>query len=155
MYPGAERPFSRDRVRSARDIHGESGIDGSDLLPSLSVAVGKEDEDGSGGSMMMMGSAILAMREAILAQARGEVWIVATGAWTNVALLFAGFPDVADWVAGVSLMGGAVGDGFSGAKMGSMSDRGVWEGRVGNTTPWAEFNVFVSFLVFTFLLSLK
>ena len=76
------------------------------------------------------------MREVILAQPKGKVWIVATGALTNIALLFATFPDLIDWIKGLSIMGGAIGEGFTDAiKTGQ---------RLGNKTEWAEFNIFVS-----------
>lgn len=71
--------------------------------------------------------------------------MIATGALTNVALLFASFPELIEHAAGLSIMGGAVGDGFTDAPMGKANERGEWEERVGNWTPWAEFNVYVCF----------
>jgi uridine nucleosidase len=62
---------------------------------------------------------------------------VATGAFTNAAALFQSHPDLIPHVAGLSLMGGAVGGGFTPAVMGSVA--GV--PRVGNWTQYAEFNV--------------
>ena len=67
---------------------------------------------------MKEGNAILAMREALLAQPPQTAWLVATGPLTNAALLFATFPEVARHVAGLSIMGGAVGGGFTAAKNG-------------------------------------
>lgn len=67
-------------------------------------------------------------------------WVVATGPLTNVALLFATFPEVADHIAGLSIMGGAVGGDFTDAPKGRVKDQGE---RLGNKTPWAEFNIYV------------
>jgi uridine nucleosidase len=49
------------------------------------------------------------MKEALLVQPKGTAWLVATGPLTNVALLFAVFPTLADHIAGLSIMGGAIG----------------------------------------------
>lgn len=81
------------------------------------------------------------MRDALLAQPKDTAWVVATGTLTNVGLLFATFPEVAEHVRGVSIMGGSVGGGFTDAPMsGNPNDAD----RIGNTTPWAEFNIYVN-----------
>lgn len=67
-------------------------------------------------------------------------WIVATGALTNVAMLIAAFPEIVGHIAGLSIMGGAIGGGFSNAPMGHVKGEGE---RFGNYTPWAEFNIYV------------
>lgn len=87
------------------------------------------------------GNAILAMRDALLAQPAGTPWLVATGALTKVALLFATFPEVAEQIAGLSIMGGAIGNGFTDAQLGRVEGEGP---RIGNHTPWGEFNIYVS-----------
>jgi len=56
---------------------------------------------------------------------------------TNVALLFSIFPEVASWIKGLSIMGGAIGGGFTNALLGKVDG----EERVGNRTRWAEFNI--------------
>lgn len=81
------------------------------------------------------------MRNALLSQPKDTAWVVATGTLTNVGLLFATFPEVAEHIKGLSIMGGSVGGGFSGVPISKKSGQ---EARVGNTTPWAEFNVYVS-----------
>jgi uridine nucleosidase len=53
----------------------------------------------------------------------GRSWLVSTGALTNVALLFAVYPQLADQIAGLSIMGGAVGGFFSHAPLGRMDER--------------------------------
>ena len=83
------------------------------------------------------------MRDALLAQELGTAWVVATGTLTNVALLFAVFPELVAHIGGLSIMGGAIGGGFTDAPMGKVDGDGVWRGRVGNWSEWAEFNVYV------------
>jgi uridine nucleosidase len=74
-----------------------------------------------------------------MAQPQNCAWLVATGPLTNVGLLFATFPEVASQIAGLSIMGGAVGNGFTGVPSGKTL--GQSEG-FGNETPWAEFNIY-------------
>ncbi len=118
---------------------GETGLDGTTLLPPPpplpSASFGANVEPPAETN------AIRAMRSALLAQDPGTPWLVATGALTNVALLFATFPEVVGHIAGLSVMGGAVGGGFTDAGLGHV--RGEQGGRVGNVTRWAEFNVYV------------
>ena len=80
------------------------------------------------------------MYNALKAQPPNTAWIIATGTLTNVALLFATFPELADHIKGLSLMGAAVGEGFTEVPMSRLPGQ---ESRIGNTTPWAEFNVYV------------
>ncbi|KAJ5499908.1 Inosine/uridine-preferring nucleoside hydrolase [Penicillium expansum] len=104
VYPGSIKPFARPALH-APDIHGESGLDGTDLLPKATRAPITDK------------NAILAMRDALLAQPKGTPWVVATGTLTNVALLFATFPEVVEHIQGLSIMGGAIGGGFTDAPM--------------------------------------
>lgn len=110
------------------DYQGESGLDGTDLLPKAASPPVTDR------------NTILAMRDTLLAQPKGVPWLVATGTLTNVALLFATFPEVADHIAGLSLMGGAIGEGFTDAPMSRLPGE---QARIGNVTPWAEFNLYV------------
>ncbi|EEH45274.2 trifunctional uridine nucleosidase/nicotinamide riboside hydrolase/nicotinic acid riboside hydrolase [Paracoccidioides brasiliensis Pb18] len=126
VYPGVAKPFCRVAVH-APDIHGESGLDGTDLLPAPTRPPMKDS------------NAILAMRNALLAQPKNTAWLVATGTLTNVGLLFATFPEVVEHVRGVSIMGGAIGNGFSDAPI---CKRKGEEARIGNTTHCAEFNIY-------------
>lgn len=73
-------------------------------------------------------------------QPEGTAWVVATGALTNVALLFATFPELVHHIRGLSIMGGALGGGFTEAPMGHIEGEGE---RFGNHTRWAEFNIYV------------
>ena len=79
----------------------------------------------------------MAMRGALLAWPKGTPWLIATGALTNVALLFATFPEMAEHIKGLSIMGGAIGDSFSSVFM-TADHKGF-----GNTTFYAEFNIYV------------
>ncbi|KAF6817713.1 inosine-uridine preferring nucleoside hydrolase, partial [Colletotrichum musicola] len=126
VHVGAAKPTSRPPMQAATDIHGESGLDGTDLLPQPSVFAHPVP-------------AVEAMAAALRAQAPGTAWLVATGSLTNVGQLFTAHPDLVSHIKGLSIMGGAVGDGFTDIVMGQVD--GV--PRVGNWTPWAEFNIII------------
>lgn len=111
------------------DCTGHSGLDGTELLPKASR------------EPVLETNPILAMRNALLAQPANTAWVVATGTLTNVGLLFATFPEVADHIKGLSIMGAAVGEGFTDVPMSRLQGQ---EDRIGNVTPWAEFNIYVS-----------
>ncbi|KAI5920065.1 Inosine/uridine-preferring nucleoside hydrolase domain-containing protein [Camillea tinctor] len=126
VYPGAARPMKREPIH-ATAIHGESGLDGTDLLPKPLSAPDTTT------------SAVDAMAAALKATEPGTAWVVATGAVTNVGRLFLEHPDLAAHVRGVSIMGGSIGGGFTSAVMGKVDD----VERIGNYTPWAEFNILI------------
>ena len=73
------------------------------------------------------------MYNALIGTSPGTAWLVATGALTNVALLFDAYPSLALHLKGVSIMGGAIGNGFTYLTNNAES--------LGNVTPEAEFNV--------------
>lgn len=79
------------------------------------------------------------MAAALKAELPGTAWIVATGALTNVGALIRKHPELASHVKGLSVMGGSIGGGFSDAPLGKVDGRE----RVGNYTPYAEFNILV------------
>ena len=130
VFPGAKNPFCRT-LHTAPDIHGESGLDGTDLLPK---PVRKA---------LSHCSAIREMRDSLLSCPRNTAWLVTTGTLTNAALLFAAFPEVAPHIKGLSIMGGAIGDGFTDVTMGPpfTDESGQVRSRIGNWSPFAEFNV--------------
>lgn len=130
VFPGASQPFCR-AGSSAPNIHGESGLDGTELLPKPRR------------KPLSHCNAIKEMRDALLACRPNTAWLVATGALTNVALLMATFPGVARHIKGVSIMGGAIGGGFSNVYMGPpyTDPSGHLRPRIGNWTPYAEFNI--------------
>ena len=96
VHAGQARGLLRPHI-GAENIHGESGLDGTNLLPEL----GPEDKP-SGKK------AVLAMAEGILSQERGSTMLVAVGSMTNVAILVSLFPEVIEWIKGLVIMGGAV-----------------------------------------------
>ncbi|PYI06357.1 nucleoside hydrolase [Aspergillus sclerotiicarbonarius CBS 121057] len=126
VYPGSKKPFCRPALH-APNIHGDSGLDGTELLPKASRAPITDQNP------------ILAMRDALMAQPKGTAWVVATGTLTNVALLFATFPEVGEHIQGLTIMGGGVGNGFTAAPMSRLVGE---ENRIGNVTPLAEFNIY-------------
>lgn len=102
---GAERPILRESWVPV-EFHGPSGLDGADLPePAVGpVAVGA-----------------LELTAALLRAADEPVTLVATGPLTNLALLLRSVPRLRERIAGISLMGGSLGE--------------------GNTTAAAEFNI--------------
>jgi uridine nucleosidase len=105
---------------------GESGLDGVTLLPQpIEPAVTDV-------------SYLEAMYNALIATPPNTAWLVSTGTLTNIGLLFQKYPDLAGHLKGLSIMGGAVGGGFTDAPMGKVKGEGE---RFGNWTAYAEFNV--------------
>jgi purine nucleosidase len=95
VVAGCDRPLLRE-LRTAAQIHGESGLDGpSGVSPSVSVRPGH-------------GSDFIA--ETILAHP-GEITLVATGPLTNVGLALRRHPGICGAVREVVIMGGAYGRG--------------------------------------------
>ena len=88
----AEKPFIQKFVDAA-GIHGQSGMDGFDFPePDMSLLV-KEH-------------AVNKMREVIMAEK--TITLVAIGPLTNVALLFALYPEVKTHISRIVLMGGSL-----------------------------------------------
>ena len=103
VHAGALRPIVAE-PKHAGYVHGESGLDGADL-PEPSGPPASED-----------GVAFIVET----CRAVDDVWLVATGPLTNVALALRCAPDIAGRIAGISLMGG---------------------GTFGNRSAAAEFNI--------------
>lgn len=107
IVAGSPRPLVR-ALRTAPEIHGESGLDGpAPIEPTVALGPGRAAEF---------------LAEAVLADP-GNVTLVPTGPLTNVALALRLYPEIAEAVERVVLMGGSY--------------------TRGNTTPAAEFNIFV------------
>ncbi len=104
---GASGPLVRE-LRTAEDIHGESGMDG----PEIPEAAFEPDERGA-----------VELIADTLRESPEPVALIPVGPLTNVAALLRGHPDLKGKISRVSLMGGSMG--------------------LGNTTPAAEFNVYV------------
>jgi inosine-uridine nucleoside N-ribohydrolase len=92
---GADRPLVRAAAFAA-DVHGESGLDGSQLPEPTAAPVAAHAVD------------FLAER---LLAAPAPVTLIPTGPLTNVALLLARWPEAAARIERVVLMGGAIGEG--------------------------------------------
>jgi uridine nucleosidase len=121
VHAGAALGLVRPAVH-ASEIHGESGIDGTLLLPKPTMSPSPVP-------------AVEAMAAALSKTKPNSAWLIATGALTNIAQLFAAHPELAAHIKGLSIMGGAIGDGFTTAVMGKIGDRE----RIGNWSAWAEF----------------
>ena len=104
---GAAQPLVRT-LETAPEVHGTSGLDGADLPEPVSAP----RPEGA-----------LEFLRATLAAAPAPVTLIPTGPLTNIALLLRTYPHLADRIAHISLMGGAM--------------------RAGNWTPAAEFNIWV------------
>lgn len=126
VYPGASGPLEREAC-FAPGIHGETGLDGTTCLPKPTVEA-KTDM-----------SAIDAMYRALSAQPAGTAWLVAVGTLTNVAKLFDKYPDLAEHISGLSVMGGCIGEGFTDAPLGTIQAGDGAQDRCGNWTPFAEY----------------
>ncbi|CDO93025.1 unnamed protein product [Kluyveromyces dobzhanskii CBS 2104] len=96
VYKGAQRPWVRD-VAYAPDIHGESGLDGTTLLPKPKHP-------------FIEGSYVEAMEHAIL-ESEGNITIVSTGTLTSVATLLKEKPYLKKHVKYISIMGGGINSG--------------------------------------------
>ena len=103
LHQGAQRPIVAP-PRHAAYVHGESGLDGADL-PEPSRPADSTDA---------VGYIIDACRTT------EGLWLVPTGPLTNNALALRAAPDIAERIAGISLMGG---------------------GSFGNRSAAAEFNI--------------
>jgi inosine-uridine nucleoside N-ribohydrolase len=103
VHAGSPRPLVAEQ-RSAAFVHGDSGLDGADLPPPTTPL----------DSTDAIGFIVDTCRTL------DDVWLVPVGPLTNIALALRAAPDIADRIAGISLMGG---------------------GSFGNRTPTGEFNV--------------
>lgn len=104
VHAGASAPLTC-QPKYAPEIHGESGLAGPQL-PAVSARPASDD----------------AVRYLIdTARAQDDLWLVAIGPLTNVALALRQAPDIAYKLAGISIMGGSA--------------------TFGNRTPSAEFNI--------------
>lgn len=105
VHAGAGQPLSTIVQPHPTEAHGTSGLDGP-ILPTPSRAANGNDAVGF-----------------IIEQARtvDNLWLVALGPLTNVALAFRQAPDIIERIAGISLMGGSL--------------------KAGNSTAAAEFNI--------------
>jgi inosine-uridine nucleoside N-ribohydrolase len=105
VHTGADRPISAVIQRHPTEAHGTSGLDGPELwIPTRTPA----SHDAVGFIIEQ-------------ARTRENLWLIALGPLTNIALALRQAPDIANHIAGISLMGGSL--------------------TGGNSTPAAEFNI--------------
>ena len=91
---GAPEPLERP-LHTAEDIHGKSGLDGSEEIPEAGF---EPDERGA-----------VALIAATLRVSSEPVTLVPVGPLTNIAAFLREHPDLKDRVARISLMGGSMG----------------------------------------------
>ncbi|HEY3105324.1 MAG TPA: nucleoside hydrolase [Gaiellaceae bacterium] len=120
---GADRPLVSQLV-IADDAHGQTGLDGPELPEPGSQPVEEQAVD------------FLAAR---LAGADRRLTLVPTGPLTNIALLLAAYPEAAERIERIVLMGGAIGPGNQTAS----AEFNIW------TDPEAAYRVFDSGLDIT------
>jgi inosine-uridine nucleoside N-ribohydrolase len=111
VHAGASRPLVAE-ARHAPDIHGESGL-GGPALPEL------RREAASADAVRFIVDTVRG--DSAQQESAKNLWLVAVGPLTNVALALREAPDIAAKLAGIALMGGGVG--------------------FGNRTATAEFNI--------------
>ena len=98
VYPGATRPLLRSPNEGwAAHIHGDDALGGAS----------ETDEDGPNGVEVDNNWAAVEIARRALASP-GEITVLALGRMTNVALALRIAPEIADALAGVVVMGGAV-----------------------------------------------
>ncbi|SCU85863.1 LAME_0D03268g1_1 [Lachancea meyersii CBS 8951] len=97
VYAGAQRPWVRKPIY-APDIHGQSGLDGTSLLPEPKARLCSDQ------------SYLNAMTNAIEAYT-GTISIVSTGSLTSTATLFNERPHLKSMVKFISVMGGGINEG--------------------------------------------
>jgi uridine nucleosidase len=78
-----------------------------------------------------------AMYKALIATEPRTAWLITTGTLTNAGLLFQKYPDLAEHIKGLSIMGGAIGGNFTDAPMGKVKGEGE---RFGNWTSMYRVN---------------
>jgi pyrimidine-specific ribonucleoside hydrolase len=131
VCPGAERPLVRLN-RPFPPMHGPNGLGGVELPAAPGeVDAGREARAADGpadaaerpdaGVMASAESALAAFTRVLEPAAPGEITVIALAPLTNIALLLAVRPDLADRIGLLAVMGATI-------------DRG-------NVTPFAEFNV--------------
>ncbi|KAJ2456127.1 hypothetical protein GGF42_003297 [Coemansia sp. RSA 2424] len=97
VYRGAAKPLVKPVFHATR-IHGESGIDGTKLLP-------EPDFDRYFAKGV---NAVNAIHSAIMSSTK-PISVVAVGPLTNIALLISMYPEVVPRIRILSIMGGAIG----------------------------------------------
>lgn len=83
--------------------------------------------------------AVHEIAKALYATSKDTAWLVAIGPLTNIALLFAIYPDLVDHIKGLSIMGGAIGS--SGQDKVGITKNDCMPCHGTGATSYAEFNI--------------
>lgn len=130
VHPGSALPLVGTPLFAAH-VHGASGLGGTTCLPFPAAKM----------QATALPETLCTMYNALISTPPETAWLIAIGTMTNIALLFKAYPDLAPHLAGLSLMGGAVGNPFTNADLtGPLWDHDPTA--YGNTTRYAEFNIF-------------
>jgi len=121
IVEGASKPFVRPE-RSCPEIHGDSGLDTrtekwNTILPSAEELLRYADTH----KILSSEKAVNHIAREIMSHEKQSVTLLCTAALTNIALLFAIYPEVKEYISSIVSMGGAIG--------------------LGNTSPVAEWNI--------------
>ncbi|OLY81309.1 Inosine-uridine-preferring nucleoside hydrolase-like protein [Smittium mucronatum] len=100
VFMGASKPLIRI-AKHDPEIHGESGLDGTSLLPTFNKSLYEKAK--SSVAINEIAKAILNSPE--------PVYLVASGSLTNIAILVSVYPQIVNKVKVFSFMGGALGAG--------------------------------------------
>lgn len=93
VYPGAPAPLGEEPELFAPEVHGKTGLNGSNLLPIAKVNAKK-------------GSEFFPHLAKLIEDYDGKLSIVATGPLTNIALFFRKYPQLRNKIKWISIMGG-------------------------------------------------
>lgn len=110
VYRGAQRPWVRN-PQYAPDIHGDSGLDGTSLLPTPAFEA-RDDM-----------SYIDAIEKAIL-EYEGDISFISTGSMTTIATVLKEKPYLSEKIKFISIMGG--GFGVGNVNKGLSAEFNVW-----------------------------
>ncbi|GMM27990.1 trifunctional uridine nucleosidase/nicotinamide riboside hydrolase/nicotinic acid riboside hydrolase [Martiniozyma asiatica (nom. inval.)] len=93
VFPGASHPIGHSTFAYASEVHGETGLNGSRLLPQARMEAQK-------------GSAFYQHLANIIKEYKGDLSIVATGPLTNMCLFFKNYPELRSQIKWLPIMGG-------------------------------------------------
>lgn len=93
VYPGEEKPLDNYPEVFAADVHGKTGLNGSNLLPKPIFKPKDKSE-------------FFPHLASVIEQYNGKLNIVATGPLTNIAMFFRKYPNLRSKINWLSVMGG-------------------------------------------------
>lgn len=93
VFPGEEKPLADYKEVFAADVHGKTGLNGSNLLPKAEMEPEKK-------------GAFYEHLAKLIENNPGKINIVATGSLTNIAIFFDKYPELKSKINWISIMGG-------------------------------------------------